>query len=133
MEPQHTSVNYGVYIDHSQSFIITLYNSSDREPVIENVTETADDETGNYYAIQHKGKEYVRKLCRSIVNRLGHAQSLLIFGPAEAKYTLRNELQSAGTILLAEREHLVTTDLMSVEEALRFSRRHVRQEPQTAN
>jgi|GEM_PF-2026770 len=118
-------IDYGVYIDQHQSFIITLYGGDLQHPRVESIVETADEAPFIQHPFNNQTREYVRKLCRSIVTRLDHAHNMLIFGPAEAKYELRNELRSAGTLFVQAGQKLVTTDSMTEAEALRFSRSHL--------
>ncbi len=130
MKTQQYPIDYAIYIDDQRSFVITVDHNQPNTPYVEQLARPILSESETTAAIPSglQQREHIRELCSQVIERLGHAHSLLIFGPSEAKYELRDTLRSAGHVVLEEREHLVTTDSMDEEAALRFSQSHLNYE-----
>lgn len=126
MKTEQHPIDYAIYIDDQRSFIITVDHNQPDSPSVEQLIHPAADEHEEHNRpLGFQQRERIRELCNQVIVRLVNAHRLLIFGPSEAKYELRDTLRSTGDVVLEEREHLVTTDSMNEEAALRFSQSHL--------
>jgi TPP-dependent 2-oxoacid decarboxylase len=124
MKSEKNFIDYGIYVDRKQSFIISL-NHNTHEEVIgeenEEIEERAEGSTALHQ--QNRDNELLKKYCKSIIKRITHAHNILVFGPSVSKFELQKEIRETAELKLVN-EELLTTDSMNKEEALRFVKKH---------
>lgn len=128
-KPDVNNVDYGIYIDRKVCFVIGLDHSFHEAFLLSetNVNEgalprsTKVDRQQEH--LQNDKNEQLKKFCKSIIERLVNAHSLLIFGPAESKYELQKEIRNTKSLKNVP-EELETTDAMDRGGAERFVREY---------
>lgn len=128
MRIEKNFIDYGIYIDHKQSFIISLNNLLHEEFIKEETKTNEADVSGASNAdrqkhIQNKSNEHLKKFCKSIIARLEKAHKVLIFGPSGTKFELQKEIKNTKSLMHVS-EELLVTDKMKREEALLFVRKY---------
>jgi hypothetical protein len=128
MKTESNFIEYGIYIDHKQSYIISLDGLSDNALLNQ---ETVAMGTVNIYArhasneeqIQAQKNQRMEVYCKAIVQKLEKANSVLIFGPSTAKFALQKKVNAHKNLKHITEEVLVS-EQMTKEEALRFVEKH---------
>ncbi|GAC1417909.1 MAG: hypothetical protein NVS9B7_03720 [Flavisolibacter sp.] len=116
-------IDYGIYIDHNHSYIISVNNSRNQLLIENEIQEiksgnTSDNSAHNPHAQNHSN-ELVKKFCKAIISKIVHVNKILIFGPSETKFELQKEIHLSKN-LKDIKEDLAVTDKMQSEEALRY-------------
>jgi len=132
MNIEHNSIDYGIYIDRKNAFVISLdhiiYEELMEEEDIENQgnlpRSTKVDKQQTH--LQNDRNEQLKKFCKSIITKIIDARSLLIFGPSESKYELQKEIRESKS-LKNIKEELIVADFMEKDAAIRFVRDHFSQ------
>jgi hypothetical protein len=128
MKTEKNFIDYGIYIDQKQSFIISLNNIlfgefMNEETITNEIDASKGLDTGRQKHIQNKNNEQLKKFCKSIIAKLDKAHRILIFGPSQAKFELQKEIKNTRSLIHVS-EELLVTDKMKKEEALRFVNDH---------
>lgn len=112
----------GVWIDHKAAFVVLLGEGTEETQRIESDVEkrsetgAADDHRDRQFAA-HIGGYYDK-----VISRIGNAESILVFGPGEAKGEFEKRLTSKG---LGERiVGVETVDKMTDHQITAKVRRH---------
>ncbi|MDB5228860.1 MAG: hypothetical protein JWN78_3053 [Bacteroidota bacterium] len=136
-------IDYGIYIDHQEAFIISLDHLLNEKFIAEEVHKNHNAGTENISGstdfsrekqLQHRHEDHLKKFCKGIIAKLDKAHRILIFGPATAKYELQKEVLETKSIMIhLKREELLTTQQMNKEEALRFVKHHFAPSPVQEN
>ncbi len=125
MKKEVNFIDYGIYIDHNHSYIISLDNSQHHH-LIENEVEEIksgyinDNKSQDSHAQNHSN-ELIKKFCKLIIEKIVNANSILIFGPSETKFELQKEI-TLSKHLKDIKLDLETTDKMQSDETLRFAK-----------
>jgi len=131
MKVESNFIDYGVYIDRKHAFIISL-NHVIHEQLMDAETEEnpngTDSTSGSHDVnqqthIQNSRNEYLKKYCKSIIAKLEHAHSILIFGPSMTKFELQKEIREHKQLKHLN-EALLVTDVMDKNAAIRFVADH---------
>ena len=125
--------DFGIYIDHTHCIIVTLHDGkSEAVEIKSNIVpqkrfkgEGSDkthsvDHTGDKQ-MQHQNKlnNEFRKFCNSIAAQIHSANRILIIGPSDAKFELRNAIKDVKTLSKVF-EETKTTNKMTKTEIVRF-------------
>ncbi len=120
--------NYGIYIDHQHAFVVALNHLHQEHFISEEVVDSPGS-SGKVKRIsqqehaQNKAHENMTRLVRAVVDKLTTVSGLLVFGPAQAKYDLQNEIE--GTVRLKEiKLDVMASDVMDEKAAVRFVKDH---------
>ena len=128
MNIDHNNTDYGLYIDHKRSFIITL-NHGIHEELLDEITELKEGHvvgsqlTNQQLHVQNKKNEAIKKFCKAIIAKIQHPRRILIFGPAEIKFELRREIEENKTLKHTS-EETIATDFMEKDEAIRYATKY---------
>jgi hypothetical protein len=128
MKKEKKFIDYGIYIDHKQSFIVSLNNVlceefMNEETKTNEVDASGSSDAGRQQHIQNKTNEQLKKFCKSIIAKLERAHRILIFGPSRTKFELQKEIKNTKSLMHVS-EELLVTDKMKKDEALRFVNNH---------
>ncbi len=129
MKTEKNFIDYGIYVDHKQSYIITLSHVV-HEQFLEEYTEEFkgtynlgdSDETRQVHIQNHKN-EQLKKFCKAIVAQIVTPHHILVFGPSGTKFELQKEIKETKQ-LHGVAEELLVTDVMDKDAAVRFVTNH---------
>ncbi len=123
MKKEVNFIDYGIYIDHNHSYIISLNNSGHPHLIENEIQEIKGDNSNENNAhhphAQNHSNELIKKFCKLIVEKIKNVNKILIFGPSESKFELQKEIKLSKN-LKNIKEELLVTDKMQEEEALRY-------------
>ena len=129
MTTENNLVDYGIYMDHKNAFIISMAHGV-QEALLEEDTEQfkASDIEGSsdqsrQLHIQNRENEFLKKFCKGIIDKIVHPNNILIFGPSSSKFELQKEIQDNKSLKNSS-EEIKVTDTLSKDEATRFARQH---------
>ncbi|PQJ11417.1 hypothetical protein CJD36_006335 [Flavipsychrobacter stenotrophus] len=129
MTTENNLVDYGIYMDHKNAFIISLPHGV-QEALLEEDTEQfkASDIEGStdqsrQLHVQNRENEFLKKFCKAIMGKIEHPNNILIFGPSSSKFELQKEIQENKSLKNTS-EEIKVTDTLSKEEATRFVGEH---------
>ena len=130
----------GVWIDHREAIIVTLSESGEETTHIESKAErqfghSKNQEQGSHEASSAQAddsreRDYTGHLAPfydEVISRLGGAESVLIFGPGEAKGELKKRFEKhpSGSPTIA----METTDKMTEPQIVALIRHHFHRDP----
>lgn len=127
MKQDSGKIRYGIYIDRKHAHIFAM---GGKQPDQVLTAETVDNpgllpRTTNVdreqESLQNEKNEQLRKFCKLIIERIGNACEILVFGPSVSKFELQKEIIEAKRFKLVD-ETLEKSDVMTREEAQRFVR-----------
>ena len=122
-------IDYGIYVDHKHSFIISL-NHVIHEQLIQQETVMAVESpvpgsghpTEKYHLQKHE-TEKLKKFYKTIIEKIVTANNIMLFGPATAKFELQKEMTHYKNLKNINTEVLVSNK-MEEEGALHFVQDH---------
>lgn len=117
----------GIWIDSSKAIIVTLSEGK------ENVTEIKSDienriyhekegDKGSFMGSRHinnekkfeeRKKHQISNFLKNVINQIKHDDELYVFGPAEIKTKLKQQIENEGTVLSNKLKSVETADNMS--------------------
>lgn len=124
MKIETNSSDYGIYIDGEKAFVITLDHVV-HEAFISNIAienhnrNTGSDNGSSQEHIQNRKNEQLRKFCRSVIENVTNANSIVVFGPSTSKFELQKEIHNTKR-LKNLKEELITADVIDKTAALQF-------------
>lgn len=93
----------GVWLDHKKAFIVITKNSGETRRIItsdmEHYLRYSQNAPGDGAPEDTRDRQYWNHLAEyyaKVIEKIGDAKSILIFGPGEAKHELKNHLESKG-------------------------------------
>lgn len=127
MKTEKNFIDYGIYIDRKQSFIISLNHVIHEELISEDIEENghsgAEHASSNQENIQNSQNEQLKKFCKNIIAKIENAHHILIFGPSVSKFELQKEIKNTKR-LKEVTEELIVTDNMDKNRALQYAIDH---------
>lgn len=112
MKKAYNTLQYGVFIDQQKAHVVSIDEKNKivsttlrNAPVHQRFKGEATTKTGmlghtlnRQRQQQNREHEYFRKFCKTVANQLKKANQVLIFGPADAKYLLHQEMEKMKTL-----------------------------------
>jgi TPP-dependent 2-oxoacid decarboxylase len=124
MNTENNFIDYGIYIDRKQAFIISLNHNTHEELIGEEDGDIGENMGGNTSTHQQNSdNEQLKKYCKSILETIDNANNILIFGPSVSKFELQKELRE-NKRLKHVNEDLAVTDELNKHDALAFVKGH---------
>ncbi len=131
MKVEANFIDYGIYIDGKQAFIISLNHVIHEELMDTEVEENpagsgstgGSKDVNQQSHIQNSRNENLKKYCKAIIAKLEHAHRILIFGPSMSKFELQKEIREHKQLKHVT-EALLVTDVLDKNAAIRFVADH---------
>lgn len=132
MKKAYNLTQYGVFIDHSKAYVVGIDEKNElsaetyKAPLVN--LHFAGEKTNKTGALgrtidrqrkdQQRHQMEFQKFCKMITEKLKRANQIYVFGPSDAKFTLRKEIEEQKT-LKGIYLKLATTDKMDKRAAIR--------------
>lgn len=129
MTTENSLIDYGIYMDHKNAYIISMTHGLQEELMEEDTEQfkASDIEGSNDQSrqlhIQNRKNEFLKKFCKVIMDKIEHPNNILIFGPSSSKFELQKEIQENKSLKQVS-EEIKVTDTLSKDEATRFVKEH---------
>ena len=137
MKKDFNTLQYGIFIDHKKAVVVSINEKnliateSFKAPLIalhfkgEKTTKTGllGKTVNRQKKQQNQTNLNFRKFCKTVAGQLKRANQIYIFGPADAKYALQNEVQKRKS-LAAVYLKVATTAPMLQKEVIRTVKKY---------
>jgi hypothetical protein len=129
MHTEKNFIDYGIYIDRKQAYIISFNHNSHEELIEEHAEENHGElprstkVQGQETHLQNEKNEQLKKFCKTIMQKIVSAHSIVIFGPSESKFELQKEIRESKSLKHII-EELLVTDVLDKNAALRYAKEH---------
>ena len=137
MKKDFNTLQYGIFIDHKKAVVVSINEKnliateSFKAPLTglhfkgEKTTKTGllGKTVNRQKKQQNQTNLNFRKFCKTVAGQLKRANQIYIFGPADAKYALQNEVQKRKS-LAAVYLKVATTAPMLQKEVIRTVKKY---------